>query len=184
MSLSSNNSVEKFKEISSIDSSLKELVAEATILFKTLDSASNTIRELESCLKELKAHFPFRYCVCEEKESPPKPAEEHHKASYPLVLGYRAKVYWYLAWELEDNSKSYRLCLISEERDIVAYNDDDRIYLDEVHSKILSKKPLIETDLSTRLRHSQHLLPFINSFKEHLRSARILIEEGAENIPF
>jgi hypothetical protein len=179
-----DKSVEKSNEIPSIDSSLKELVTEAKALFKVLDSASNKIRELETSLRELKAHFPFRHRICEEKESPPKPPEEHHAAAYPCVQGYRTKVYWYLAWEHEEVSKNYRLCLVSEEKDIIAFYVDDSSCIEEVPSKILFRKPLIETDLSTRLRYSQHLLSFLDSFKVHIKSSRIWIEEGTDAIPF
>jgi hypothetical protein len=123
--------------------------------------------------------------ICDEKQSLPKPIEQHHKEAYPYVHGYRTKICWYLAWEHEEVSKNYRLCLVSEENDIITYSvDEDRVYQDEVPSKILLKKPLIETDLSTRLRYAQHLLPFLDSFKEHIRSSRIWIEEGAGAIPF
>lgn len=180
-----NKPTQQSIEVPSIDSSLKELLTETKILFKVLDSASNKIRELETFLRELKAHFPFRHKICEEKQSFPKPAEEHHKAAYPYVQEYSTKIYWYLAWEHEEISKNYRLCLVSEENDIITYCDvDNSVYLDEVPSKILLKKPLIETDLSTRLRYAQHLLPFLDSFKEHIRSSRIWIEEGARAIPF
>jgi hypothetical protein len=173
-------------ETSSIDSSLRDLVLEAKTLFKVLDSASNKIRELETSLRELKAHFPFRYKIFEEKESLPKPAEERHEAAFISVRAYHTQIFWYLAWEQEEVSKNYRLCLVSEEKEIVGYTVDDveRVYSAETSSKTVFKKPLLEADISTRLRYAKHLLPFLNAFKEHIRTSRILIEEGTESLLF
>ncbi len=79
-------------------------------------------------------------------------------------------------WESDLNSFSL---MISEERDIIYYIvEDDRIHQEKVSSKILLKKPLIETDLNTRLCFSHHLLQFLDSFKEFIRSARILIKKA------
>jgi uncharacterized protein YnzC (UPF0291/DUF896 family) len=46
------------------------------------------------------------------------------------------------------------------------------------------KKPLIETELNVRFNYIRYLVPFLNAFKEHLRSVRILTEDGPDAIPF
>lgn len=185
MTSSAKKAPASLQKLPPIDSSLTELVQEAKALFNVLDATSERIRDLESCLKELKANFPFRIYIGSDEESPVKPAEGHHHQAYPCVQGYRTKVDWNLAWEHEDISKCFRLCLISEEKELVSYStEDDQVYRDVFATKILQKKPLLETDLPTRMRHSQHLLTFIDAFKDHLRAARIRIEDGQDAIPF
>lgn len=168
---------QKSQEASPGDPDIEELVAEAKALYTALDNVSKQIRTLESCLGELKAHFPFRHCISEEQESPVlRPSEQRHDEAHPYAKGYWTKVYWHLAWEQDDSSKNFRLFLVSEERDRLA--DYKENFLGEIHSKILFKKPLIETDLPTRLRHSEHLASFIIAFKKYLESCRISIETG------
>lgn len=167
----------KSQDSSSSDTDIEALVTEAKALFKILDDVSMRIRTLESSLGELKAHFPFRHCISEEQESPVlRPPEQRHKEAHPCVTGYWTKVYWFLAWEQDDSSKNYRLFLVSEERDRLASYDEN--FIGEIHSKILFKKPLIETDLPTRLRHSEHLFSFIIAFKKYLETCRCSIELG------
>ncbi len=179
-----NKPIENPHELPSIDSSLKELITEARTLFKVLDSSSNKIRELETALGEIKAHFPFRYKIGEENEST-RSIESHHRATYSCaVVGVGVKIYNYLGWESDEKSQKYRLCLISEECETIYLCSEDHYFQELGKTQILIKKPLIETDLSTRMRHSQHLLPFIESFKGHIKSARIWIEEGTDAIPF
>ncbi|MBX9744357.1 MAG: hypothetical protein K2X08_04005 [Chlamydiales bacterium] len=185
MSSSTKKAPTNLQKLPSIDSSLTELVLEARTLFNVLDATSERIRELESCLKDLKANFPFRISIGSDEEATTKQAEPHHLEAFPCVHGYRTKVDWHLAWENEDTSKCFRLCLLAEEKEIVYYStEDDHVYTEVFATKILQKKPLIETDLSTRMRHSQHLLTFIDAFKDHLLAARRRIEDGIDAIPF
>lgn len=159
-----------------LDSSLQELVEEARDLFKVLDEASAKIRELEKSLSDLKANFPFRYKIGEEKGSVSIPIEMSHREAYSCVVGVFRKVWYYLGWEPDESSQKYRLCLIFEENETVQAHYEDT-YNEIVHSsRILSKKPLIETDLSTRLLYSEHLHLFIHYFKEYLKTCRISIE--------
>lgn len=186
------NPIENSHKNHSLEISLKELVTEANLLFKSLDASSNTLRELESSLKELKANFPFRYKIKEEKMSFALPPKEEHIAKYLYPQRYFTQISWYLGWEGEDDSKNFRLLLISEEREIVDYYAQTRGgYDDEVHFsdkdirqeevaaiRTLSKKPLIETDLSVRLSYLEYLVPFIDAFKAYLKSSRTSIENG------
>lgn len=174
-----NTSVEKNQETTSFDNSLKELALEAKLLFKALDDTSAKIRELETSLSNLKAHFPFRRLINEEKESIHKIVEECHAAVCPYGHHYFTKVYWYISWEADENSKNFRLFLISEEKEIIEYPvATDEYESIEFQVRNLIKKPLIETDLQTRLKYSEHLVPFIDSFKEFLRNCRTSIEHG------
>lgn len=175
----SQSHIKNQKPSSSISSSLKELILEAELLFKILDDASDKIRELESSLSHLKAHFPFRYVIKEENESFRKDLEEKHKTVCSYGHYYFTKVYWYLAWEVDEASKNFRLLLISEEKEIIEYVNDENNYDSIIfETRSATKKPLIETDLSTRLRNSEHLIPFIDSFKEFLKGYRISILLG------
>jgi hypothetical protein len=87
----------KKTEDSGLDGLFKEEIAaltvEAKALFNVLDSSSKRIRELESSLSELKAHFPFHV---------PLPESSSLDMEGP----------WFLAWDLDDNSQKFRLLLI------------------------------------------------------------------------
>lgn len=172
--------------LETINSSIHELVHEAKVLFSTFDAISSSICKLEKDLNETKAYFPFKYKVYIDSEScAKKPEPRHNTISYDL-LGYRTYIYWYLGWEAEENTKNFRLFLIGEEKEIIYYsipeNDPEACEEQEFQKKNIFKKPLMETDLQTRLQYSEHLLPFINSFKDYLKGYRLAVEQ--EGISF
>lgn len=82
-----------------VDVSLKELQVEAKSLFGVLDKSSNLIRKMESCLCELKAHFPFRYYIAE--------STAFDKGDQRRILKEKTC----LSWEQADDSKHFRLFL-------------------------------------------------------------------------
>lgn len=159
----------------SIDSSLKTLITEAEILFKLLDNASNAIRHFEKSMNELKAFFSFRLCLKKEEESSPKNLADYHK-DLRYAESFSTQLFWYLAWEpLDENSKNYRLFLMTEEKEILHCPYEDGIYRDEFQSKNIFKKALIETDIQTRLEYVEYLNCFINRFQSHLAERRLSI---------
>ncbi len=164
------------------DPALEDLVSEAQALFKVLDSISKKIRNLEKKLDENKAYFPFKYSVFKEKILKPLSTDasnvhEQQAESY-VYLGYNSYVEWYLSWDEDENSKRFRLCLVSQRQEFTVVDIEG--YPTESSSplinEIVSKKPLIETDLSTRLKFAEYLQIFIKRFQEHLQCYRTSIE--------
>lgn len=174
-----NGQSKKEKEILLIDEQLDTLALEAKQLFELLDKYSHRIRTLETELQKINANFPFSLKIKEENESHLKPIPDKHIQRYARTAdGFFTKDFWYLSWEKDDNSKNFRLLLIIKEIEFVV-RGDRRIKLD---SQIKFQKPLVETNLQTRLQYSEYLLPFIDSFKEYLKNSRLTIEQGG--IPF
>lgn len=177
------------------DPALEELVSEAHTLFKALDAASTKIRDLEKRLGEIKAHFPFSYRVCKEDILNPLDAdraEMHKRHAEPYsYFGYNSYLESNIAWEEDDKSKNFRLFLISRRQEftVVDFEGDPSECRSPLVDELVFKKPLIETDLATRLKFIEHLHFFIQKFKEHLQRYRISIEEKQidsfdDTIPF
>ena len=166
------------------DTSLKELVGEAQALFQVLDSVSTKIRDFEKQLGELKAHFPFRYFLREDKPSALKELSEQqlnrieHISNADNALRYRTKTCWYFAWEAEENSKNFRLFLTSTQKEIIVWAICGGTVeeIEPYESEVLFRRPLIEMDLPTRLQFAEYLSAFISDFKEYLRRCRMSIE--------
>lgn len=176
--------VEKKMEVSSVDSSLGELVVEAGALFKVLDAKSAIITNLEKQLGELKAHFPFRFTIEEERPSDFKVVTEEHRYIADAEY-FVTKMFSYLAWESTDeNAKHFRLFLVTEEKEFVHcnYGADDYHRVALHKSRLVFKKPLAETDLKTRLSCIQHLSLFIDSFSSYLKRCRLSIEGSFEPV--
>ena len=166
------------------DPALEELVFEAHALFKALNAASTKIRDLEKRLGEIKAHFPFSYRVCKEgiliNPIDADRAEMHKRQACPYpYLGYNSYLEWSIAWEEVDKSKDFRLFIISRRQEftIADVEGDASESRSPLVDELVFKKPLIETDLATRLKFIEHLHFFIQKFKEHLQRYRISIEE-------
>jgi hypothetical protein len=165
-----------------IDPALAELVSEAHSLFQALDAASSKIRDLEKKLGEIKAHFPFSYDVSKEEILNPITAdhvEVHKRHAEPYsYFGYNSYMKWSIAWEEDDKSKNFRLFLISRKQEftVVDFEGDPSEARSPLIDELVFKKPLIETDLSTRLKFIEHLQCFIQKFKEHLQRYRTSIE--------
>jgi hypothetical protein len=150
-----------------LDTSLKELQSEVKSLFGVLDKSSDRIRKLESCLCEFKAHFPFRYYISKSSIYS-KLIEGKQKRFVEKIC---------LSWEQAEDSKGFRLFLLSEE--VGVYISDEGEDYDECGPvKVISKKPLIETDLATRLLYVDSLNPFVCQFKAYLSKCRTLIESN------
>lgn len=158
-----------------LDSSINDLKDEAEKLFRALDLASEKIRHLETSLINLKANFNFRIKIGED-ERVAIPVSEHHRETFPLAENAATRKLYFLGWETDDASQKFRLCLISDEVELVSFNYDDNFIEMVYEIRHLSRRPLIETDLGTRLRYLEHLTPFVNAFKEHLKASRLKIE--------
>lgn len=176
-----NDAVENMQQqIISIDSSLETFISEAGILFKLLDNTSSAIRHFEKSMTELKAFFTFRLCIKSGKESLPKILMDNHK-HIRFAEHFTTQVCWYLAWEsLDENSKNYRLFLISDEQEIIHlwFKGD---WSRDIQSNNISKKALIETDIQTRFEYVQYLNSFISQFNKHLTVCRLAIENNSNN---
>lgn len=169
-----------------INNSLQELKAEADKLLQILNTASHTISTLEKDLQALSTNIPFRLLIDREETSTNKKPEPYHSSLALKALCYFTQTSRFLAWELDEQSKKFRLLLICEEAEIVSCEhpyDIGRQWLEEYQTKCLSKKPLIETNLQTRLKICEHLNSFILGFKEHLHAKRLAIE-SANGLPF
>ena len=163
-----------------LDSSIEKLREEASILFKLLDQRSDDIRKLEHLLIELKAFSPFKICIKEEEELPFQDITSEHEKKFGDVRACHTQVRRYLSWESDDIGKKYRLFLIFIETEVIYFNppghDPDDVRRSDFRSKSIFKKPVIETDIATRLECYKHLRSFIDSFKEHLKNYRISIQ--------
>lgn len=175
----------------SINFQLDDLANEAQGLFQALDSKSNEIRNLEKRLSELKAHFPFTYFLREDKSSVINPLEERHLnrnlGQDPAYLGYCSNTCWHLSWEADENSKNFRLFLLSTLKEVIVWaNHGESVEGIAPHEpeEVLSKRPLIEFDLQTRLQFVQYLSGFIIHFKEYLRRYRVAIERQEVDLLF
>lgn len=189
ISSSIDKSAENTQTPSSIDPLLNELVTEVKDLFKVIDSTSNKIRELESCLRGLKAHFPFRYYFEEEQGSQVNLDQKYPQVPSATAQFYSTQTYRCLSWEQDESFKNFRLFLIDEERDEITYCIDRCALSNMALPKTLSKKPFIETDLPTRLRYSEYIVPFINAFKKYIVTCRTSIESkriisDSDDLPF
>jgi hypothetical protein len=165
-----------------LNSSIRELNKEAARLFKILDDNSHAIINLEKSLQALSANFPFRMLIKENAESFPKAPEDYHKARAGItIIKYCTKVCWFLSWDYDEKANKFRLLTIAEENEIIYYNEFYDIKSDIFQSKYIFKKPLIETNIQTRLDYFKHLPEFIEKFKKYLQNMRECIESG---LPF
>lgn len=130
-----------------VNLALEGLVGEAESLFRTIDVTSVQICTVEEKLNEIEAHFPFKYILPDGK-----PSEGEACIS---------KICWHLSWERDENSKNFRLFLISTEARF--------------------KRPFIETNLSMRFQFIGYLVAFISNFQVYLREYRLSIESGKMN---
>lgn len=71
-------------------------------------------------------------------------------------------VCWFFSWEPCPLGKRYRLFLISEEKET---------------GTMTFRKPLIECKLEVRLKVSQYLIPFMNTFKDALKQYRLSLNK-------
>jgi hypothetical protein len=167
-----------------IDTSLQELIGEAKALFQALDSTSAKIRDFEKSLSELKAHFPFRSFLKEDKLSSLNELTERHLSKTKALhlcddqLRYRTRTCWYLSWESEENSKNFRLLLMSTQKEIIVWASGGEVVegIDPYESEVVFKRPLIEMDLPTRLQFAEYLSAFIVNFTKYLRKCRESID--------
>jgi len=171
-----------------ISSAINELYVETNLLFSALDHASFQIRDLEKKLSEAKNHFPFRYFIKEEEGNVLLPLEQRHfdhlnaTQQYWDPLKYKTDIRWYFAWEpIKENSKEFRLLLISVKREWIIWDSEDPSRNELVLESDVSKRPIIELKLLERLKYAEYLFPFIEAFKKYLQNYRISI---TGEIPF
>lgn len=181
-----------------IDLSFQELKKEAEALFSLLDNVSKKITGLEKNLSALSANFPFRSLVKKEDLSMTAPLRDDVYNNVVLpgsrsCIGYRNQMCWYLSWEsMNENSKMFRLFLVSIEKEIPVWTSSDTVINDLIPiEQLRSKKALIETDLATRLKFSEYLIRFLFDFKNYLNKYRKSLEnpvldqvEGAKETLF
>jgi len=168
-------------EFSQIDSNLFELLVEAKALFENLDKYSLQVRALEKELQKINANFPYKLKIKEEPESFSRPVLDRHTTWCigMAMRGYTQQDVYYLSWELDDHAKNFRLFLVLEEKEFVLFDSAESAGIRrEYISQVKLKKPLIETDMHTRLKYGEYLNGFIQTFKEHLKNYRTAIEMG------
>ncbi len=147
---------------------MTDLLSEAEQLFTILDAHSVLIHKLEQYFNEATLFFPFSYKIKQGKESILSQQD-----------GYATRVDWFLSWDKNEESKKYRLFLISQEQELSCLDNDGHFYFTETPKvTIIDKKPLIETSLTTRMQYFEYINPFIIAFKNYLTECRIAIESG------
>lgn len=169
-----------------IDASLQSLVTEINLLSSILDSLSDEIKTIESCLRNYKVHFPFRFKISEETSTPRSPKDSHGELGRISVEYYVMQTCYYLAWEEDEESKQFRLLFVIEEEEIIGCTGMRECcqYTESLKITSLLKKPFVVTNLQTRLKYAEHLDSFINSFKDYLKTYRISIEKTTTDIGF
>jgi len=157
------------------DAALKRLETQANALAKVFDVSSETIRKLENTLAASKLNFPLKKNIYKEAPSLMKSPEPRHHDPVRNITHYYTEVWWFLSWESDDISKSYRLFLISEEKEEawVEYCDGEADgYWIKIDGRILFRKPLLETKVEMRLKVAQYIVPFMNSLTSTLEQYR------------
>lgn len=181
---SKNKSTEIIQNLSLLDEHLTMFEMEASELFKLLDKTSNAIRKLESSLQKLNANFPFSLLVREDEESIPKTPEVHHQENIPgIVEAYTTQTIWYLSWDEDTKSNTYRLFLIAQKIEYIYVFVENYLPKQKFAESCIFKEPFIATKLNLRLRFSEFLIPFIEAFTKYLNKFRLNIENKNE-LPF
>lgn len=171
----------KLQSATIFDTALQELKSEAESLFGVLDTFSSQIASLEQSLKATKANFPFKKEIAKETGAFIYRTKPEHEIDFYEARHYYNSICWYIGWEIDENSKEFRLLLISEKHEIVFYTRpgwDSKFVI--FKSEILTKQPLIETKLAIRLNCFGHLLEFLNDFTKYLNNCHKSIKEGSE----
>ena len=163
-------------KIDSFEAVLKSLEAETLALKDALDNSSDTIRLLEKSLIESKTNFIHTKTIFTENKSIVKNSEERHwENKFLKIQTYHTEEWWFVSWQPDEISKSYRLFLISEKREFCWSETCEKLIIFD--SPITFKKPLIECKLEVRLKFSQYIIPFMNSFKEKLKEYRLSLSD-------
>lgn len=87
-------------------------------------------------------------------------------------------VEWYLAWHEDNTSKRFRLFLISQQKEFTVADVEGNLQESKLplNDKVVFKKPLIETDLGSRLKYFIHLNHFVFAFTDYLKNYRKSID--------
>ena len=175
-----NKHSEENKKTVQVDASLKELIVEAEKLFGLLDTYTSRIRFLEKELQRVHLNLLFTLKVKKDKGSLLKPALDiHNEGCAGQVHGFWTQDIWYLSWEEDENSKTFRLLLTMKETEFVLFDYGEHIeQVREFSSQIKFRKPLIETNIQLRLQYSEYLISFIDSFKNYLKTYQTAIEQN------
>ncbi len=156
------------------DESFKQLESVAASLSNSLDNTSEQIRKLEKRLIELKTNFPFEMIVCKEELSQARPLGDHHLPLQFLADVYCTQIFWFLSWDPDNISKTYRLFLRCQKEEL-GYNTSTKKEV-RLKASVLFKKPLLDTKLEVRLKYSKYLIPFMNFFTKALVDYKTAIQ--------
>ena len=110
------------------EDAFKDLEKAATSLTDILDCSSGKIKILEDRLRNSNLNIAFKMCAFNANE-----------------------IKYYLSWDVDSISKSFRLMYLEINDEIVSIN-----------------KPLQECKLEVRLRMAKYLMPFMISFTKFL----------------
>jgi hypothetical protein len=132
----------------------------------TIDAISTEIKLVEKSLSEANIHVPFKLLIKSEEDPQQYPSTDDHQKLYPFPSGYRIYIEYKLAWDLDEQSESYRLLYIITNAEIVYHNIEEQDLSELRPSKIVFKRPFIETKLPIRLEYSKYLKTFVDSFSD------------------
>ena len=146
------------------------LLDTAKDLTDQLNSLSEVIQKLEDGLQVLNANFPYKELIMQEARSIEKTIEERHKSINCNSGFYTTRNEWLFSWEMDDESKKYRLFLIKVEKEFVYVDWDANVQEREFSEKVLYRRPLRQTKIAERLQFSKYLDSFICGFESYLAS--------------
>lgn len=148
---------------------------------QALNSLSDKIRSIESILRKYNVNIPFRLPVDKKRYAKKKPKQEHldDVPDFHYALYYWPYEEWILSWDTyADNSKEFRLLLISEESEIVKREQPSGYYDVSYFMGQIFMKPFIECKLELRLKYFCYLDEFINGFRQYLKDFQDQIGEA------
>jgi len=170
----------------SFDKSFEGLEAVASLLSDELDVSNDKINKIEKRLKELNTNIPFDMFIYRH-QSERKPLEVYHNNATPHLVeyeGYFIETRWFLSWNINEQSNSYRVIVKKIEIDFGLANFAVDRYKDiELMIRTVYKKPLIESKLDLRLQVAKFLTPFIRSFTKLLENYSLNISTNGEFKP-
>jgi hypothetical protein len=165
-----------------LESSLDNFINELQQSFDALEIASAHTKATESALQSMHFSYTFSHLINIE-ESSLKDPEERHKVFPFNVYGFTLRRNYFMMWDKDDQiSKKYRLYFVIKENERIFYwPSADNPKFNETYdlpSRIVYKRPFLDTTFENRLKYADKLSEFIDKFKDIIRNNRSKITKS------